>query len=163
MSETPQPPPPAEELDLQLPEPETIIFPEEQAISDAIDEAVAAAIPASDNIQVDEVVAASIAAADAPANELPQQPDPVDESNTPSEPEATETPVQYEERPLGPVCQLGQEQTGRWTRDEQERFIEGLERYGKEWKKVAAVVETRTIVQVRARQFVGGMLFESWL
>jgi hypothetical protein len=28
---------------------------------------------------------------------------------------------------------------------------------------VAAVVETRTIVQVRARQFVGGMLFESWL
>ncbi|KAL7519972.1 hypothetical protein ACHAWX_004724 [Stephanocyclus meneghinianus] len=47
------------------------------------------------------------------------------------------------------IVPTGQEQTGRWTREEQERFIQALELYGKEWKKVAAAVQTRTIVQVR--------------
>ena len=43
----------------------------------------------------------------------------------------------------------GQEQTGRWTKDEHEAFLQGLQLYGKEWKKVAAKVKTRTVVQTR--------------
>ncbi len=38
---------------------------------------------------------------------------------------------------------------GRWYRDEHQRFVSALNKYGKEWKKVAAEVGTRTIVQVR--------------
>jgi SHAQKYF class myb-like DNA-binding protein len=43
----------------------------------------------------------------------------------------------------------GQEHTGRWTKEEHELFLRALERYGKEWKKVAAMVKTRTVVQTR--------------
>jgi SHAQKYF class myb-like DNA-binding protein len=141
-------PAPEQPTDNQLPAPD-IPFPEsvtlpdhnvppsdqedEQAISDAIDEAVAA-LPDPDGIDVDEAVAASNDdfPLPMPASVIPQ---PQIESTTAPSP--------------GRVCPMGQEQTGRWTREEQERFIEGLERYGKEWKKVAAFVETRTIVQVR--------------
>jgi SHAQKYF class myb-like DNA-binding protein len=41
------------------------------------------------------------------------------------------------------------EHTGRWTREEHEAFLLGLQKYGKEWKKVAAQVRTRTVVQTR--------------
>ncbi len=43
----------------------------------------------------------------------------------------------------------GQEATGRWTREEHELFLEALKKYGKEWKKIAGAVQTRTIVQTR--------------
>lgn len=43
----------------------------------------------------------------------------------------------------------GQEHTGRWTREEHEAFLQALQQYGKEWKKVAAKVKTRTVVQTR--------------
>lgn len=128
---------------------------DDQEISAVIDEAVAAAIPGSGHIEVDEAMAASIAATEAPAaNEVPppaQSPGPLDQ-----QPPAQQPPiVQYaDERPLGRICPAGEEYTGRWTREEQQRFIEGLERYGKEWKKVAAVVETRTIVQVRMSSLI---------
>lgn len=42
------------------------------------------------------------------------------------------------------------ENTGRWTHEEHERFLQGLEMYGKKWTKVAEVVRTRTTVQVRS-------------
>ena len=51
--------------------------------------------------------------------------------------------------PLGKVVDAGQEHTGRWTREEHEAFLSGLQQYGKEWKKVAAKVKTRTVVQTR--------------
>lgn len=41
------------------------------------------------------------------------------------------------------------EKTGRWTKEEHEAFLVGLELYGKEWKKVAGKVKTRTVVQTR--------------
>ena len=41
------------------------------------------------------------------------------------------------------------ENTGRWTQEEHERFLQGLEMFGKKWTKVAEVVRTRTTVQVR--------------
>lgn len=41
------------------------------------------------------------------------------------------------------------EATGRWTKLEHETFLKALRKYGKEWKKVAAMVHTRTVVQTR--------------
>lgn len=49
----------------------------------------------------------------------------------------------------GRVVESGQEHTGRWTREEHEAFLNALKLYGKEWKKVAAKVKTRTVVQTR--------------
>lgn len=39
--------------------------------------------------------------------------------------------------------------TGRWTNDEHLLFLKGLEQYGKGWKKIAKLVKTRTVVQIR--------------
>ncbi len=47
------------------------------------------------------------------------------------------------------VCTPGNELTGRWTRKEHDLFLEALKKYGKEWKKVASWVGTRTVVQTR--------------
>jgi SHAQKYF class myb-like DNA-binding protein len=41
------------------------------------------------------------------------------------------------------------ESTGRWTRDEHHTFVKGLEMYGKGWKKIASLIKTRTVVQIR--------------
>ena len=49
----------------------------------------------------------------------------------------------------GKVVETGQEHTGRWTREEHAAFLSALKTYGKEWKKVAAKVKTRTVVQTR--------------
>jgi SHAQKYF class myb-like DNA-binding protein len=49
----------------------------------------------------------------------------------------------------GRVVETGQEHTGRWTKEEHEAFLSALQLYGKEWKKVAAKVKTRTVVQTR--------------
>ena len=40
--------------------------------------------------------------------------------------------------------------TGRWTREEHEQFLEGLKIYGREWKKVAKRIPTRTSAQIRS-------------
>ncbi len=37
---------------------------------------------------------------------------------------------------------------GRWTRDEHEAFLRGLTLYGREWKKVADLIPTRSAAQV---------------
>lgn len=41
------------------------------------------------------------------------------------------------------------ESTGRWSREEHHLFIRGLELYGKGWKKIANLIKTRTVVQIR--------------
>ncbi|CAH0521929.1 unnamed protein product [Peronospora belbahrii] len=40
-------------------------------------------------------------------------------------------------------------QIGRWTKKEHELFLEGLQRFGKSWKKISSLVHTRTLVQIR--------------
>ena len=40
--------------------------------------------------------------------------------------------------------------SGRWTSDEHERFLSGLNLHGKDMKKVAAHVKTRTVIQTRS-------------
>ena len=39
--------------------------------------------------------------------------------------------------------------TGRWTREEHNLFLKGLEMHGKGWKKIASLIKTRTVVQIR--------------
>lgn len=41
------------------------------------------------------------------------------------------------------------ENTGRWTREEHNLFLRGLELHGKGWKKIAALIKSRTVVQIR--------------
>lgn len=43
-------------------------------------------------------------------------------------------------------------QTGRWTREEHLKFLEGLNLHGREWKRVAECIRTRTSAQVRVEQ-----------
>ena len=38
--------------------------------------------------------------------------------------------------------------SGRWTEREHEMFLLGLRKYGREWKKVASLIKTRTSAQV---------------
>lgn len=38
---------------------------------------------------------------------------------------------------------------GRWTKDEHELFLTGLANHGKSWKKIAQMIRTRTLVQIR--------------
>jgi SHAQKYF class myb-like DNA-binding protein len=39
---------------------------------------------------------------------------------------------------------------GRWNANEHEAFLQAVQQYGREWKKVAAVIPTRTAAQVRS-------------
>lgn len=39
--------------------------------------------------------------------------------------------------------------TGRWTQEEHEKFLDGIGIHGKEWKKIASMIDSRTVVQIR--------------
>lgn len=41
------------------------------------------------------------------------------------------------------------ENTGRWTAEEHRLFLQGLEEHGRGWKKIAALIKSRTVVQIR--------------
>lgn len=41
------------------------------------------------------------------------------------------------------------ENTGRWTAEEHRLFLAGLEQHGKGWKKIASLIKSRTVVQIR--------------
>jgi SHAQKYF class myb-like DNA-binding protein len=45
---------------------------------------------------------------------------------------------------------FGGVQNGRWTTREHDAFIVGLNKYGREWKKVSAHIQTRTSAQIRS-------------
>ena len=42
-----------------------------------------------------------------------------------------------------------EEKVGRWTEEEHEVFLQGLQLHGKQWKTIATMIGTRTVVQVR--------------
>jgi SHAQKYF class myb-like DNA-binding protein len=42
------------------------------------------------------------------------------------------------------------EQTGTWTAEEHERFLEALAKYGKNWRAIERIVGTRTASQARS-------------
>ena len=39
--------------------------------------------------------------------------------------------------------------TGRWSQTEHDAFLRGLRKHGRAWKRIAAVIKTRTVVQIR--------------
>lgn len=41
------------------------------------------------------------------------------------------------------------ENTGRWTAEEHALFLQGLDQHGKGWKKIASLIKSRTVVQIR--------------
>lgn len=46
-------------------------------------------------------------------------------------------------------CGSQGENTGRWTAEEHRLFLQGLELHGKGWKKIASLIKSRTVVQIR--------------
>lgn len=50
----------------------------------------------------------------------------------------------------GKALSTNEKSTGRWTAQEHEAFITGLSMYGREWKRVAQLIPTRTSAQVRS-------------
>lgn len=50
----------------------------------------------------------------------------------------------------GATSESGTKLAGRWTKEEHQRFVEGLEKFGKNWKKVEDYVGTRTGAQIRS-------------
>jgi SHAQKYF class myb-like DNA-binding protein len=50
---------------------------------------------------------------------------------------------------ISPNTTNNSEKVGRWTDNEHEVFLEGLTKYGKQWKTIATLIGTRTVVQVR--------------
>ena len=42
-----------------------------------------------------------------------------------------------------------EEKVGRWSESEHQIFLRGLERHGKQWKTIATMIGSRTVVQVR--------------
>lgn len=49
----------------------------------------------------------------------------------------------------GPGGGSSGENTGRWTAEEHNLFLQGLELHGKGWKKIAGLIKSRTVVQIR--------------
>jgi SHAQKYF class myb-like DNA-binding protein len=48
-------------------------------------------------------------------------------------------------KPTKPIS----DKVGRWTEEEHMTFLAGLEKHGKQWKTIATMIGTRTVVQVR--------------
>lgn len=44
----------------------------------------------------------------------------------------------------------GNSKMGRWTPEEKERFVEGLQLFGKDWKKVEKYIGSRSGAQIRS-------------
>ena len=43
-----------------------------------------------------------------------------------------------------------QEINGRWTKTEHDRFMKGLEKYGRDWVAVQKIVKSRNLAQIRS-------------
>lgn len=72
-------------------------------------------------------------------------------SSTPSgsTSDASTTPKKTQRKPEKSSPKDGQS-TGRWTDEEHQAFLRGLHTYGREWKKVASHIPTRSSAQVRS-------------
>ncbi|KAK8795445.1 hypothetical protein WA588_004286, partial [Blastocystis sp. NMH] len=51
--------------------------------------------------------------------------------------------------PVYPQQGEGGNNIGRWTMQEHNLFLKGLEKFGKDWRKISTIVPTRTLIQIR--------------
>ena len=92
-------------------------------------------------------------------------------SLNPNKIKVTENPVKFLTKKIGyfNVESLGKynkkakekkfAREGRWSKEEQEKFLEGITLYGTNWKKIKALVKTRTSIQIcsHAQKFFSRM------
>ena len=46
-------------------------------------------------------------------------------------------------------------EVGRWTKEEEEKFIEGISLHGSSnWKKFTKLIKSRTLIQIRPKNFL---------
>jgi len=63
----------------------------------------------------------------------------------------TQTPTQTSTSINKPIySKSGNKSSGRWTKEEHQKFVEGLKRFGKNWKLVEEHVGTRNGAQIRS-------------
>ena len=61
--------------------------------------------------------------------------------------------VRSQSLPTKAFCQSWKNKTfkeGRWTKQEHEAFLKGIEQYGRDWRRVSRVIGTRNSVQARS-------------
>ena len=66
-----------------------------------------------------------------------------------SEKDTSQTKPRKKQKRSAPPKREGQV-AGRWSAEEHELFLEGLNKHGREWKKVAEKIKTRTSAQIRS-------------
>ncbi len=69
---------------------------------------------------------------------------------SPSQPQCSSLSVGSGGSGSGSASGASSKTSGRWTREEHEAFLEGLKEFGREWKKVAKRIPTRTSAQIRS-------------
>ncbi len=84
------------------------------------------------------------------AHPLPniKQPQPLPPSNSKQSKKKKATVTMATTQTATPASTQG-ENTGRWTAEEHRLFLQGLEQHGKGWKKIASLIKSRTVVQIR--------------
>ena len=70
--------------------------------------------------------------------------------NTPKENQTINYEIQLNTNSKNSENNNGTFQSGKWTEEEHEKFIEGILLYGNEWKKVQNIIKTRSSAQARS-------------
>ena len=70
--------------------------------------------------------------------------------NTPKENQSITYEIHLNNINKDSVSSVDKFQTGKWTEEEHEKFIEGILIYGNEWKKVQDIIKTRSSAQARS-------------
>lgn len=78
----------------------------------------------------------------------PVEPTMVTSSTVPPPPPTINNPSSSTAAAAAAAAAAG-ENTGRWTAEEHRLFLRGLELHGKGWKKIATLIQSRTVVQIR--------------
>ena len=59
------------------------------------------------------------------------------------------TPLQIAKRAQTHIEKDKHVRIGRWTEEEHRFFLQGVEQYGRSWKKITSLMKTRTALQIR--------------